>query len=118
MASATMPLSSANKVEINSKTFISKDVSFIDEKGRLVRKDLIIKGNKVSSGVESKFDEQKVFNRMRNSREKRRSKSRERSIDKSRLSSTERSNDGKRNTFYNTDNQARAYAESDAYPYE
>ena len=41
-----------------------------------MKKDLIIKGDKIKSGGESKFDEQKVLNRMRQSRDSRRSRSR------------------------------------------
>ena len=95
---------SSKRIKQESRTIVSKDVCFIDEKGRLVRKDIIIRGNRMESGGDSTFDENKVLNRMRQSREKRREKSRERSMERSRMSSTERSLDkNNKGSFSQTD---------------
>lgn len=65
----------------NQRTIVSKNCTFIDERGRLVQKDLVIKGQQVYGAPGYDTSDQSVMNRMRRSREekKKRSTSREKS---------------------------------------
>lgn len=70
---------------MNERMIVSKNCTFIDEKGRLVQKDLIIKGREVYGVPGNAEDSSQYFlDRMRRSRDelKQRSKSR----DKNKLS--------------------------------
>ena len=59
---------------------MSKNTFFIDNRGQLVQRDLVIKGNKTYSKPTKEFDESIAYNRLRKSREKRKSRSREKSM--------------------------------------
>lgn len=67
-----------NRKFSEERIIVTKDCTFIDERGRLVKQDLIIKGNQVYGKPTLQNTESEVFERMRRSREGRRSRSKSR----------------------------------------
>jgi hypothetical protein len=67
-----------NKVVPNQRPIVSKNCTFIDERGRLVQQDLIIKGRDVYG--QSRIDDSttQALERMRRMKESHRSRSRSR----------------------------------------
>ena len=103
----------------NQRVVVSKNCMFIDERGRLVQKDLVIKGKEVygrPSALDNSTND--VTDRMRRSREQRRSRSRERE-NNSRISrqgssgsemvDSQYSYGASSNTFYNNSRQGSSY---------
>ena len=67
---------------IDDRAIVSKNCTFIDQRGRLVQKDLVIKGKDVY-GVPTRNDsEQVVLERMKKARESRRKRSNSREKNK------------------------------------
>ena len=66
--------------KIDERVIVSKNTFFINEQGKLVHQDLVIKGDKYYGKPAKDFDESIVYNRLKRSREKRKSRSRERSM--------------------------------------
>lgn len=52
----------------NQRTIVSKNCTFIDERGRLVQKDLVIKGAQVYGAPSYDYSDQSVISRMNRSR--------------------------------------------------
>ena len=94
---------------INPRTIVSKNCTFIDERGRLVQKDLVIKGQQAYGAPGYDTSDQSIMDRMRRSREDRRKRSTSREKNKlSRKVSREESE-----SDYNNDNSS--YASSSFY---
>ena len=93
----------------NERTIVSRNCTFIDERGRLVQKDLVIKGSDVY-GVPSQMQDsnQYFLERMRRSKDDR--KKRSRSRDKNKLS---RANS--RDSESGSCNEGSSYASSSFY---
>ena len=71
---------------MQQRTIVSKDTYFIDERGRLVKQDLVIQGNRVYGRGKDQSAEQIAMERMRRSREHHRSRSKSRDGSRSRIS--------------------------------
>ena len=71
---------------MQQRTIVSKDTYFIDERGRLVKQDLVIQGSKVYGRNNNQSAEQMAVDRMRRSREHHRSRSKSRDGSRSRIS--------------------------------
>lgn len=97
------------KNDVNQRTIVSKNCTFIDEKGRLVQRDLVIKGSQVYGAPNYDYSDQSVMDRMNRSREERRKRSSSR--DKNKLS-RKLSREGS-DSEYNNDNSS--YASSTFY---
>ena len=53
---------------IQPRTIVSKNCTFIDEKGRLVQRDLVIKGSQVYGAPQYDYSDQSIMERMNRSR--------------------------------------------------
>ena len=67
-----------NMVVPNQRAIVSKNCTFIDERGRLVQQDLIIKGKDVYGQNRIDDSTTQAFERMRRTKESHRSRSRSR----------------------------------------
>lgn len=64
---------------MNQRVIVSKNCMFIDERGRLVKKDLVIRGKEIYGRPSAMEDSNvQVMERMRRSREQRNSRSKSR----------------------------------------